>query len=333
MVESVYAEGPGTALPRKGLSGSTVKLVGIVTMFIDHIGAALLGRMLVARGIGGLLYVSDAAAVQEWLAENGTLYDTYTAMRLVGRIGFPIFCFLLVEGFGKTGSRARYAVRLGLFALLSEIPFDLAFYAKRSEFSHQNVFFTLLLGLLALCVYRFLEEHRLPGAVRWMLCAAGVLLSGGYVLRQISENSREIGMTAEGLLLSFAAAAAVLGVYAAKNGLARMQMLGADLAVLTIFMVLADALRTDYSGMGVLTISVIYALRRFPVRAMGGGCAVLTLMTANEITGFFAMIPIAMYNGERGAKLKYFFYAFYPAHLLLLWLLSWLMGMGDVAAL
>ena len=52
----------------------------------------------------------------------------------------------------------KYAMRLGLFALLSEIPFDLAFSSKILEFNYQNVFFTLFIGLLTMIAYRAVEE-------------------------------------------------------------------------------------------------------------------------------------------------------------------------------
>ena len=81
-------------------------------------------------------------------------------MRFVGRLAFPLFAFLLVEGFLHTRDRRRYALRLGIFALLSEVPFDLAFYGKFLYKDYQNVFVTLCLGVLGLCA---LERFRGKG--------------------------------------------------------------------------------------------------------------------------------------------------------------------------
>ena len=127
---------------RKGISGSTLKIIAIITMLIDHIGAGVLGRLLVVRGM------NEVADLNAWIDANSTLVITYQMMRFVGRLAFPIFCFLLIEGFEHTHDVKKYALRLLSFCLISEIPFDLLFNGKILEFGYQNVFFTLFIGLM-----------------------------------------------------------------------------------------------------------------------------------------------------------------------------------------
>lgn len=126
-----------------GLSGSSLKLWAMGLMVIDHIGAVLLAPMLPAAGLADSLLVV-------FQAPGSLLAWGYSLCRLLGRLSFPIYCFLLGEGFAHTHSKGRYLARLAGFGLLSEVPFDLASSGKWLELGHQNVFFTLALALLAL---------------------------------------------------------------------------------------------------------------------------------------------------------------------------------------
>lgn len=139
-----------------GLSGSTLKWIAMVTMIIDHMGAAILLPLLNS----GQLETFDYSLA----------YTAYTSFRLIGRIAFPIFCFLLVEGFFYTSNKEKYAIRLGIFALISEIPFNLAISQQFFDLAYQNVFFTLLLGLLAIWLASIMK-YRWLGIIPIVLLA------------------------------------------------------------------------------------------------------------------------------------------------------------------
>lgn len=324
------------AAEKKGISGSTIKIIAVAAMLIDHIGAAIMARQLMAEGLGSIFTSNDVTKVMAWLMDHALLYYGYIGIRAIGRLGFPIFCFLLVEGFQKTKNVRKYVLRMGLFALISEIPFNLAFTGRVMEFGYQNVYFTLFLGLFTLCAYEFLARYRQTGPESrwWMLSVVlGTLFTAMYGTMYVK---RLIGLsTTESLLASLGVFCVIVAVclmlYGRKRGRKRLQVASADMTVLVLAMYLADFLNTDYAGMGVLTITAMYIFRKRKVLSVTAGCVVLSIMSISEIPAFLTLIPIALYNGKRGLKMKYFFYAFYPVHLFLLYLVAVLLGLGDVA--
>lgn len=104
-------------MEKQGLSQEGLKLIACVTMLIDHIGAVLVPQNIL--------------------------------LRMIGRIAFPIYCFLLAEGAHYTKNPRKYVLRLGIGAVLSELPFDLAL-SGGVDWQYQSVMVTLLLGVLAL---------------------------------------------------------------------------------------------------------------------------------------------------------------------------------------
>lgn len=111
------------------LSQEGLKCIACITMLIDHVGAVFFPQNL-------------------WL-------------RIIGRLAFPIYCFLLAEGAHHTKNPAKYALRLFIGLLLAEIPFDLALYGQIS-WAHQSVMFTLL---LAFSMAMIMKKLPLPGKV------------------------------------------------------------------------------------------------------------------------------------------------------------------------
>lgn len=207
----------------------SLKCIAILSMLLDHTGAVLF-------------------PMEIW-------------MRCLGRLAFPIFCFLIVEGFFHTHDIYRYMIRLGIFALLSEIPFDLAFQGVFLESEHQNVFFTLLIGIGMM--------HLLSRSQEWPVKAVILLLA----------------------------------------------------------MWLAVIVRSDYHFRGILLIFVFYIFRKSRLLSVAaGGCWNFLYQGTIQKFGILSMFPIVLYNGKRGKSMKYFFYVFYPAHLLILYGISRMTG-------
>ena len=91
----------------------------------------------------------------------------------------------------------------------------------------------------------------------------------------------------------------------------------------------AQLLRTDYGMLGVLVIVMFYVMRdnRFYQIAAG------IILFIENMSAWFAFLPILAYNGKRGLNLKWVFYIFYPAHLLVLYGICCLMGIGAIPAI
>ncbi len=102
------------------MSSFVLKLIAIITMFIDHIGYAIFGN--------------------------------FSFFNYIGRIAFPIFAFQISEGYLHSKNLKKYFLRLFIFALISQIPFMLFSKLVSNQFS-LNIFFTLLLGLACICIY------------------------------------------------------------------------------------------------------------------------------------------------------------------------------------
>ena len=149
---------------KRGISSAVLKNIAVVTMLIDHIGAVIVIRLLIQKGLYGA--VVDQEAYIAWLGQNRGMYGTYMAMRIIGRLAFPIYCFLLAEGFQKTHNVKKYLGRMLLFALISEIPFDLALSGRLWNTEYQNVFFTLFIGLMVIAGLRLVDQ-RLAGTETW----------------------------------------------------------------------------------------------------------------------------------------------------------------------
>ena len=262
--------------PYQFLSGSALKVIAVLAMVLDHLCKIIL-QWLVAN------YWSGMVSGGQMTLERFQQIDEFIRFRLqsIGVLAFPLFCFLLSEGFQYTRSRKRYLLSMLAFALISELPFDVAFFGRLAKlngtfpfyFNYQNVFFTLFLGLLTLvCLEKLSSKSaaradKIRAAVLQILCAAG-------------------------------------------------------------FAAIAELIHCDYGMQGILYIAAFYIGRKHRIYQV-----LLFLLAYMGTTGnqpplciLLSCLLMLLYNGKRGKlKGKYFFYIFYPAHILILYFIQLMM--------
>ncbi len=252
----------GKKLP---FSAAVLKWIALITMITDHIGASFLKFYFIAHG------------------KAQPFKTVYEVLRDVGRIAFPIYIFLLIEGYIHTRNVTKYLLRLGIFSLLSEIPFDLAFYDRVFYPDKQNVFLTLFIGLFTV--------HAMDS----------IAAQGGV------ESAR--------------------GGPGKKKHLSTAYFVFADTGLILCAAGVAYFLKTDYNAIGVFAICAMYLTRKYPVLSSVLCCVILLASSEREVYALAAVIPVTLYNGCRGKQPKYFFYAIYPLHLFLLWLIRIPLGL------
>ena len=227
----------------KILSGSAIKMIAVACMAVDHTAKIVL---------------HDNNKLYEKLFAIGHTDVSWQFIMqcVIGRIAFPLFAFLIVEGYSHTRSVRRYALTMFLFAILSVVPWSLM-HGSCFYLGSQNVMFTLLLGILAIHSIERLSSSRAAVAVVVTLLTAWLT-------------------------------------------------------------------HCDYGASGVAFIVLLHLLRH---RRLFQSLAVVATFFARKtkMCAILAVVPMAMYNGQRGfihgSVAKYAFYAFYPLHIILLLIL------------
>ena len=243
--------------PFGGINANTLRLIACCLMLMDHMWATIV---------------------------PGNNWMTY-----LGRLAFPIFAFQIAEGFFHTSNVGRYAKRLLIFGLISEIPFNMMYVSAPIYPFHQNVMFTLVIGLL--CINE-LEKLRtiapVPGSSRPVLIKSlifGILKIAGLLLLSI------VGFVDYGVL-----------------------------GVLTIILFyLCHFHRFGWIGQiaGMICINII-AAEGLSIPVVIGGSEI---MFPTQGFAVLSLLIIWLYNGQKGRHskpLQYGFYAFYPVHMLVL---------------
>lgn len=235
-----------------------LKCFAMLTMLIDHTAVVL--------------------QKTEVLAYTDSIYRI---MRGIGRVAFPIFCFQLVQGVYHSKNLKKYGLRLLIFALLSEIPFDFALRLTLNDPRHQNVFFTLLFGFL---ITVMMKEKIRGAAYRERIVWGTVILAATLGLAKAA-TAFYFDYGASGVLMI-----AIMGLYVAVEDELRFRVPQRSIALIFA------ALGTMYCA--------------FTKQGL-------------EYWALAALLPIALYNGEKGYSgiAGRLLYGFYPLHLLILGLI------------
>ena len=278
-----------------------MKLLAVGSMLVDHTAIFLYRRFIDAQ--------------------------TYEWMRAVGRLAFPIYAFLIVNGFQKTRDVKRYLTRLVAFAAVSQIPFIVGSHASRfndgvTMAALSERWFVCVIFIVVICA-AWLGTVRMDGTVIWPLLAmvfavARVEFAGVFLL-----NSKLNVFYTLSLGLSLIAVADA----AMKPDRDWVKLLMQVLGLFGALYLIRD--NSDYGSMGMALIFSLWLAR--------GSCfsqaAVILLWSVVEyivpafpITHFLfaalSIIPVLLYRGKQGPPLKMAFYAVYPVHLAILGLLT-----------
>lgn len=237
-----------------GISSFTLHLVAMAFMFCDHLWATVLSG-------------------SQWLTD-------------IGRIAFPIFAFMVSEGFCRTKNFKKYLIRMLVFAIISEIPFNLMYGGSVIYPYHQNVIWTFIIALLCLKV---IERAKEKGKLWLTLVAvAGMGLLGFGAGMLLMTDYYGFGVLTVLLFYVF-------------RGRKWWQILLQAAGLLFINAVLLGGMY--------IPVEIFGFSFEFPQQAFA----------------MLSLIPILLYNGKQGPHSKpiqYSFYAFYPLHMLVLSLIA-----------
>lgn len=281
-----------------------LKIIALATMIVDHTGFFL--------GTNDLV--------------NSSVYDL---MRAVGRIAFPIYAFLLVNGFQKTSNKQRYLSRLVLFAALSQIPFTLAFsylnygYGEPAAFSLSFVYEPLpylIFALAAVAVYALLIKADL----------SALYLALFFLLGQLQLQLFHVQLLGGTLNVFYTLSFALAAIWVLDSLIYAGAPLWKSL-VCGLFLAVAIVLlqpNADYSYMGILLMLGLYVCRKQRLAQLVFAalwCFLEYWGNGPHLMFYFSLLsllPILLYNGKKGPSMKLGFYAIYPLHLLVLGLIN-----------
>lgn len=258
------------------MTWKNLKWIAVVSMFIDHLATVLFSQII----------------LMNWGMDLSSSYILLQVLHMIGRIAFPIFSFGIAQGCVYTRDPKRFLGRLALFAVISEIPYNLAlrgndFFFRYFDFN--NIFFSLFLGAFCCCIYQFFSDK----SKKW---AAFLLILPVIILAEVFEL--EYG----------------------------------GLGVLFVFVpyIFRENKKAQVISLGVIAVLFYFFYAQF--NGVEGywfqwmiedNLSVFTFM--DTVGALIGVGLLALYNGEKGKNYpKWFFYTFYPGHLLFLYFIKFI---------
>lgn len=285
------------------MTGFSLKMLALITMIIDHIGATF----------------SSVANTR--------------SLRIIGRLAFPIYAFLISEGCRHTKNFKKYLLRLFAFALISEIPFNFLFrnienlayggVFKPIIFGGHNVFFTLFLGAFSVYILEILKKH-LP-APKYMIYLISYIFAS-FMGFFIADNlGTDYG--AWGVLMIFF-------IYVAREETTdKILSFITPLYISIIYciyyaytdkmlslIILSVVFTVSYIGPELINLPKIEKYRAYLVIAFYLNIIYGGIYNANIllIAALASILFISKYNGQEGKKATFVFYGAYPLHIIIL---------------
>ncbi len=305
-----------------------LKIIALISMLIDHTSAILMSNGIIP-------------------------YKFETILRGIGRMAFPIYAFLIVNGWKYTKYKLKYFFNMLLFACISHIPFTLAFdfinqYRSRLDLSEEikNIwfinlqnfkftdFYTLVIQILFIffILYCFLKiithKENIKKNYKYILIIA-------FFIPIINLRINYIQISGQSLNVFYTLAFGIYAMYCYDKFIPITKRHFSEYIILLPFIMPIMFLHMDYGIIGILFILILYIentqLKKVIVIFIWGIILYLQVDTKPIIRiyhwewVFFVLVAsicIYFYNGKRGVKLKYIFYWFYPIHLFILGLFS-----------
>lgn len=290
---------------KRVLSSFYLKLIAIISMTFDHVGKMLL-----------LFY-----------PRNETIQSIESTFSIIGRLAFPIFLFLIIEGFYHTKDIKKYFARIGGMAILMLIGFlSLAFIPNivgtNKLINYGNIFIDLLITLSFIYLinhpnkyFKFLSIIPLAYSVIFLLIQSDIIsISNGNILKALAGFAPQYSFVTPVILVLYSLIASFRNYYFLKK-------LGTEITSTSLFRIETYDSRANIFSMVIAFLTIIMTLLTF---AQG-----LNLNTNFVVNTYFvfSIIPIMLYNGNLGFNnkiIKSAYYLYYPLSLCIIYLIVYL---------